>query len=62
MLGIAGFLDFVHRPIFQKTGGHSVSETGAVTVLRRRWKAPIELGPLGRANLNQYGVIEVSSF
>jgi hypothetical protein len=32
--GISGFLDFIHRPVFQ--GTHDVSETGSVSMLR--WK------------------------
>jgi hypothetical protein len=51
--GISGFLDFIHRPVFQRT--HDVSESGSVFVLRckKGGKTPTQLGPLERANLNR---------
>jgi hypothetical protein len=36
-----------------ETTKHNVSETGSISVLRR-WKTPTQLGPLERANLNQW--------
>jgi hypothetical protein len=37
-----------------ETRKHNVSETGSVSVLRREWKTPTQLGPVERANLSYY--------
>jgi hypothetical protein len=48
---IAGFLDFVHRPEFWILEHTNVSETGSVSILRRRQETPTRYGPLEIANL-----------
>jgi hypothetical protein len=48
---VTGFLDFFRLPVLAEWK-HDVSETGSVSVFRRRGeKAPTRLGPLEGANL-----------
>jgi hypothetical protein len=44
--GITGSVDFVHRPELEITGKHNVSETGSVSVFRRREGDTYSVGSL----------------
>jgi hypothetical protein len=48
--GITGFLDFVYRPVFERTGRHNSSET----FLPQMKGEDTLLGPLEGANLNHW--------
>jgi hypothetical protein len=47
------FLDFFHRPVFQKKK-HDLSETGFLPQVKMGEKTPTQLGPLERANEIQF--------
>jgi hypothetical protein len=51
VLGVIGFLEFVHRPVFQKLKKHDVSEIGAVSASGQGTETLNLLGPLEKANV-----------
>jgi hypothetical protein len=48
-LVIAGFIDFVHRPVFLKKTRENVSEIGSVSVIRRGGKETYFVGSLRKS-------------
>jgi hypothetical protein len=48
---ITGFLDFFHRPVFQKLG-NTFRKVDLFPSSGEWWETPALLGPLERANLN----------
>jgi hypothetical protein len=53
------FLDFVHRPEIEN---HDVSEARSASVLMWRGReTPTQLGPLDRANLNQWLIFKTET-